>query len=152
MTITIGPETGTIIGWAVTDYCGGREEFAVDERALAVQRLVQVRDHGELLDGSTGDEFWAHQVHVVSVAEGGEGPVVNITAGNAARVLKPLGIELFDADGYPQPDQLGATEFRTRLVAAVHREGTAGYVGGLLTELIAIADWAIEHDRAIVWS
>lgn len=173
MSIDFTTDSGSVLGHAVTDRCGGREEFATYD--AATERLVAVRDHGAVLAGSkpSGDDYFdAYDVHNPSIEAIVEdlAPVVNMCNRNACFVAAALGILPVDGElwGSTSPaDFLGRVMLAQAVSPAdegvpgyahpgtggrfIEGDRPSGYLQDRLVQLRDLADWAIAHGRDSIW-
>ena len=171
MGTTFATEMSPIVGWAVVDFVGGREEFGTFEDACA--RLVDVRDNGAVLAGSrpSGDPYYdCYDAHdpSIEVMEEDPAPTVHMNVGNAALLCDVLGIASDDEDG----GEMTPTDFLGRVLVAqalspadagvpmytesgdgrfINCGRPEGYLQDRLADLRELAEWAIAHGRGTVW-
>lgn len=173
MSIDFTTDSGSVLGYAVTDRSGGQEKFATYD--AAVQRLVAVRDRGAILNGSqpSGDEYRdMYDVHdpSIDVLVDDPAPVVNMCNRNAWFVGAALGITPIDGElsGSTTPiDFLGRVLLAQAIspadagTPAYAHPGTGGrfiegdrptaYLQDRLDQLRDLAEWAIAHGRDSIW-
>lgn len=170
MGTTFATEMGPVIGWAVVDRVGGREEFGTYEAACS--RMVDVRDNGAVLAGSCLSGYAYHEYYgphdpTIEVVEEDPAPTVHMNFSNAALICDVLGISRDAEDG----GEMSPKDFLGRILLAQAlspadagvpaRSATAGgrftnggrpegYVQSRLSNLRELAEWAIAHDRRTV--
>lgn len=173
MSITFFAENSPVIGFAVTNRAGGREEFGLSDYEAARQRFLAVRDHGAVLAGSrpSGDE-WAdyYDLHnpTLEHISAETAPDVNMGSGGAATVLGLLGVAV---DRNTEVcGEMDAHDFLSRVKraqapclqgAAVSSRATnrppidggrrEDYFPSNLDMLRELAEWAVEHGRTSVY-
>ncbi|MFI9507206.1 hypothetical protein [Nocardia sp. NPDC052566] len=167
MSITFTTEMSPVIGYAVLDYVGGREEF--DNYEDALQRLQDLREHGIMLDGfqSSGDpdedQINLHYAQVEPI-QADPAPEVDMCSDNARRVCEVLDVQVWDAEPLPIADFLGrvlialgvapadegmpAYELAPRWIEFGRRPG---HLQAKLEELRDLAQWATGHNRTLIF-